>query len=120
MSSSSASTEAVNPDVPAAPIGWTRDKAYMYESYYWLGVPGDTKSMLSMDYGLADAKPIWTQTPRFGNILYIFEAPPSVGKTSYYVWNAIESSVCFIDVAGIDEIRETLNKFGRGRVPCGG
>ena len=52
----------------------TPDKAYMYESYYWLGVPGDTKSMLSMDYGLADAKPIWTQNPRFGNILYIFES----------------------------------------------
>jgi hypothetical protein len=112
MSSSSqaASTEAVNPDVPA-PIGWTSDKAYMY-GCYWLGNPGDTKYMLSVDYGLA-AKPIWTRHPKYNDVLYIFEASPSVGKASYYVWNAI-TSVCIIDAAGIDEIRDTINRLGKG------
>jgi hypothetical protein len=73
-----------------------------------------------LDFGLVDAKPIWTQNPKYGNVLYIFEASPSIGKTSYYIWNAVESLLCFIDAAGIDEIRETINKFGRGKGYLGG
>jgi hypothetical protein len=105
-SESFASTETVNLDV-TDPIGWTSDKAYMQESDYWLGIPGDTRYMLSEDYSLVNVKPIWIQNPKYGNVL--------VGKISYYIWNAIESSVCLIEATGIDKIQAAINKFEKGK-----
>lgn len=107
-------TEATNAATP--PTGWTNEAAYMHKSYYWAGTSGDIKDMLNTEYGLRDAQPTWTHLPQYGNILFIFQATPSTGKkTSYYVWNGIESSVCFIDALGIGEIRESINKLGEGK-----
>ncbi|KAG8212911.1 hypothetical protein J3R82DRAFT_11266 [Butyriboletus roseoflavus] len=115
MSSSHHPTEAIAINAATPPTGWTNQEAYMYRSYYWAGTSGDIKDMLSTEYRLKNAQPLWTHLPKYGNVLFIFQAEPSTGKTSYYVWNGIESSVCFIDALGIDEIRESINKFGEGK-----
>ena len=88
----------------------------MDRSYYWAGTAGDIKDMLNTNYGLKNAEPIWTHLPQYGNVLFIFQAVPSSGTTSYYyVWNGIESSVCYINAIGLDEIQATINKFGEGK-----
>ena len=87
----------------------------MYKSYYWAGNSGDVKEVLQTNYGLKNAQPIWTHLQKYGNILFIFQAVPSSGKTSYYVWNGIENSVCHINAQGLGEIQATINKFGEGK-----
>lgn len=109
---SSASTQAAS---STPPTGWTGDDAYLYKDYYWAGTSGDIKDMLSTNYGLKNAQPIWTRLPQYGGVMFIFQAVPSSGTTSYYIWNGIESSVCYVTAQGIDEIRETINKFGEGK-----
>ena len=55
------------------------------------------------DYGLSSSG------DKTSSRLFQAEAPEL--KTCHYVWNEIESPVCFVDA-----LRETINKFGNLKV----
>ena len=105
-----APTEDTDISTIAPPEGWTNKEACMDRSD-WVGNPDDIKDMMSTDYGLEDAEPIWRHDPKYGGITFIFKAK-AAGKTSYYVWNGIESSVCRLVPQGLGEIRRTIHEEG--------
>lgn len=47
--------------------------------------------------------------------LHLFQVEAGSGKISYYVWNAIASSIFRIDALRIDEMRATMNGMGKGK-----
>lgn len=68
--------------------------------------------MLASDYELHDARPIITQPPPAGDVLYMFE---SGGK--FYFWNGIADSVTRVDApTTLDDIFASMNGSGLKRL----
>ena len=113
MTSSSVSTEGADTKATTPPDGWTINTNAMMKSDYWAGTSDDVKSMLQTDYGLQSVEPLWRHEPKYGTIMFIFQATAS-GTTLYYVWNGLESSVCRFVETSIDNIKKTINDKGKG------
>ena len=113
MTSSTASTEGVDVKATTPPDGWTINTNAMMKSYYWASTSDSVKSMLQTDYGLQSVEPLWRHEPKYGTIMFIFQATVS-GATRYYVWNGLESSVYRFVETNIDNIKKIINDKGKG------
>lgn len=115
MSSSSAPTEGVDINGNLAPKGWTVNRYAMMEDYYWVGNSDDIKGMLQTDYSLESVQPLWRHDPKYGSIMFIFQARAGPEeKMLYYVWNGIESSVCRFVEEDIKKIWDVIDNNGKG------
>ncbi|KIJ59878.1 hypothetical protein HYDPIDRAFT_117973 [Hydnomerulius pinastri MD-312] len=96
----------------AAPTGWSNESDDMDLAYYWQGRNGDLKATLATWYGLANAQPLITRLPDFGDVMFLFQS-----GSKYYVWNGVENVVCSIDSpTNLEEIYNTIAKLGQGRL----
>ena len=72
--------------------------------------------VLKTEFGLDNAELIWAQTPASVCDHYIFRAEAGdPRKTSYYVYTESMYSVYSIEAQGLEEIRDTINKTGKGK-----
>ena len=113
MTLSSASTEGVDVKATTPPDGWTINTNAMMKSYYWASTSDSVKSMLQTDYGLQSVEPLWRHEPKYGTIMFTFQATVG-GATRYYVWNGLESSVYRFVETNIDNIKKIINDKGKG------
>lgn len=117
MSASSASTQPVQGAPVPAPSGWSNDDELLERSYYWDSKNPDGVNLpafLENVYGLMEVQPVWTQHPKHGNVLFIFEAQPDSRKKTYYIWNGVADSFSQIVPETLDEIRSIIEDTGRG------
>jgi hypothetical protein len=111
-SSSTSDPAAAAAKALTPPTGWSNDPDYMDRDYYWQGKNGDLKATLNTWYGLANAEPLCTRLPDFGDVMFLFQS-----GSKYYVWNGIENVVCSIEEPKtLEQIYSAISKLGGGRL----
>lgn len=113
MSSPTAATESIAVSDP--PQGWNYDEEELLNHNYWTDKPCSIKNIIKHHYGLLDALPIWARDPKFGVVLIIFQASPSTGQTSYYVWDGIESTVSRFEAEKLEAVKNDIDAHGGGQ-----